>query len=216
MKKVPNVAFLVFIVLVAVNCEKEKKQECVPTAEVCNDSRDNDCDDLVDCNDTDCSSYPTCCVPVAEVCTNGRDDDCDTLADCADSDCSSQSVCSTCHPSGTYSVESNEIGDCGLVGTVTIDGVVISASGDSITMTAPGDTPDVGVLDEDTCEALFSEDVYVPETEEDYGVEGTAVITLTFTSSGFSGSETGTMDLTESDVVVGTCSLNVLMTGTKM
>ena len=56
----------------------------------------------------------------------------------------------------------------------------------------------------------------VVATEEYYGDEGTGVITLTFTSSGFSGSETGTLDTTESGVAVDTCSLNVLMTGTKM
>jgi hypothetical protein len=216
MKKVPNVAFLLFIVLVAVNCEKEKKQECVPTAEVCNDGRDNDCDTLIDCGDTDCSAYPTCCVPVAEVCTNGRDDDCDTLADCADSDCSSQPVCSTCQPSGTYSIDYNEIGDCGIVGNLTFSGVSISVSGDTITVSIPEFGDYVGVLDEVSCDALFTEEIDIPETEEYYGYVGTGVITLTFTSSGFSGSETGTLDLTEAGVAVDSCSLNVLMTGTKM
>ena len=74
----------------------------------------------------------------------------------------------------------------------------------------------VGVLDEVSCEALFTEEINIPETEEYYGYEGTGVITLTFTASGFSGSETGTLDMTESGVAVDSCSLNVLMTGTKM
>ncbi|MBI2560020.1 MAG: hypothetical protein HYW14_02675 [Planctomycetes bacterium] len=47
--------------------------------EVCNDGVDNDCDELIDCNDPDCR-HP-------ENCTNGVDDDCDNLVDCNDPDC---------------------------------------------------------------------------------------------------------------------------------
>jgi hypothetical protein len=150
--------FHLFIVIATVHCEKEKKQGCQPQPETCTDLRDNDCDGL---------------------------------ADCADSDCSSQSVCSTCHPSGTYSIDYNEIGDCGIVGNLTFSGVSISTSDDTITVSVPEFGDYVGVLDEVSCEALFTEEINIPETEEYYSYEGTGVITLTFTASGFSGNESG-------------------------
>jgi len=34
--------------------------QCVPTAEICDDMVDNDCDGLTDCNDPDCSGVGTC------------------------------------------------------------------------------------------------------------------------------------------------------------
>jgi len=47
---------------------------CVPSAEVCNDGIDNDCDNLTDCNDPDCSGSPSCsCLPVGSACVNNSD-----------------------------------------------------------------------------------------------------------------------------------------------
>ncbi|MGF1464572.1 MAG: MopE-related protein [Sandaracinaceae bacterium] len=55
--------------------------------EDCDDGRDNDGDGLVDCDDPDCATDPSCCRPLLEVCDDGRDQDCDGLVDCEDPDC---------------------------------------------------------------------------------------------------------------------------------
>lgn len=47
---------------------------CVPSTEVCNDGIDNDCDNAIDCNDSNCSGSPSCsCLPLGSSCTsNGQ------------------------------------------------------------------------------------------------------------------------------------------------
>jgi hypothetical protein len=57
--------------------------------EHCDDGRDNDGDDLVDCDDPDCDDSPDCrCQPELELgptaCSDGEDNDCDDLIDCDD------------------------------------------------------------------------------------------------------------------------------------
>ena len=47
------------------------------TFEDCIDEKDNDCDGLVDCDDSDCSTYYLCsCTPATEICDK-LDNDCD-------------------------------------------------------------------------------------------------------------------------------------------
>ena len=49
---------------------------CTPTAEVCTDGIDNDCDNLTDCADPNCSAHPACtggCSPVGAPCINNSD-----------------------------------------------------------------------------------------------------------------------------------------------
>ena len=50
----------------------------------CDDGVDNDCDRLVDGDDSDCAPA---CVPSDEVCDDGVDNDCDGLVDSEDGDC---------------------------------------------------------------------------------------------------------------------------------
>jgi hypothetical protein len=59
---------------------------CVPTVEVCSDGLDNDCDEIVDCEDPNCSASPSCEQP-AEICGDCRDNDDDGLVDFEDADC---------------------------------------------------------------------------------------------------------------------------------
>lgn len=64
---------------------------CTPSAEVCGDAVDNDCDGATDCGDTNCAAAPACGAP-AEVCGNCTDDDGDGLVDYEDPDCCAESV----------------------------------------------------------------------------------------------------------------------------
>jgi hypothetical protein len=56
--------------------------------EDCSDGIDNDCDEIVDCDDPDCE---TSCFEV--VCDDGIDGDADGLMDCDDPDCVAEDVC---------------------------------------------------------------------------------------------------------------------------
>ncbi|MEM7231597.1 MAG: thrombospondin type 3 repeat-containing protein [Planctomycetota bacterium] len=56
---------------------------CAPT-ELCQNGRDDDGDELIDCDDPDCFGHSACRL---EVCDNGRDDDGDELVDCDDPEC---------------------------------------------------------------------------------------------------------------------------------
>ncbi len=82
---------------------------CVPTAEVCGNGQDEDCDGLRDCADSDCAGSACgadgrvcqggACVcggggapePNEATCGDGRDNDCDGRTDCADPDCATRS-----------------------------------------------------------------------------------------------------------------------------
>jgi hypothetical protein len=59
---------------------------CTPTAEVCGDGEDNDCDELIDCDDPNCAESPQCEGPV-EICGDCIDNDGDTFVDLDDPDC---------------------------------------------------------------------------------------------------------------------------------
>ncbi len=106
------------------NCSPDGRFDCQESTclsdigsleEICGDTRDNDCDDLVDCRDeldctgaglaencfdfidNDCDNDADCddpdCVIGPESCWNFRDDDCDGDWDCSDSECEDVAVC---------------------------------------------------------------------------------------------------------------------------
>ncbi len=61
----------------------------------CVNNVDDDGDGLVDCDDADCDTEPTCLIPETEIdCTNNFDDDVDGLLDCDDPDCLTHPSCS--------------------------------------------------------------------------------------------------------------------------
>ncbi len=55
--------------------------------EICTDEIDNDCDDLIDCDDPDCTNNPACAPQTETDCSNEIDDDGDGFIDCEDPDC---------------------------------------------------------------------------------------------------------------------------------
>ncbi len=61
----------------------------------CADGVDNDCDEDVDCLDSDCAGATACpCDESTETtCGDSKDNDCDGLSDCADPDCDSATGC---------------------------------------------------------------------------------------------------------------------------
>jgi hypothetical protein len=77
----------------------------VPSTEVCDNRRDDDCDGLSDCADPQCSMAPACmaCVPTGvesstAACTDGRDNDCNGVADCRDPLCATVQGCAPVPP----------------------------------------------------------------------------------------------------------------------
>jgi hypothetical protein len=55
---------------------------------------DDDCDDKVDCDDSDCVGNPACPTCVPEICDDGIDNDCDNKIDCRDKpDCKKDPAC---------------------------------------------------------------------------------------------------------------------------
>ena len=59
--------------------------------EICDDGIDNDCDNKIDCADSECDSV---CSPTSpEVCNDGIDNDGDRKVDCSDRDCRQDPSC---------------------------------------------------------------------------------------------------------------------------
>jgi hypothetical protein len=82
---------------------------CVPEPEICDDTIDNDCDNLVDCADPDCDADPACPNLIEwPDCFDGIDNDGNGDTDCADITCLDETTPSTCG-----------VGECGSTGTKT-------------------------------------------------------------------------------------------------
>ncbi len=98
---------------------------CVPVSSgeaTCDDSIDDDCDGMIDCDDSDCRGVLACCVPSGEtesVCGDSVDDDCDGKVDCADPDCVDTLLC--CIPSGATELLCDDAKDDDCDGTRDCD-----------------------------------------------------------------------------------------------
>jgi hypothetical protein len=71
---------------------------CQPEPEICDDTTDNDCDNLVDCADPDCDGDPACPSLIEYPnCFDTLDNDFDGLVDCADrTDCDGVTETTSC------------------------------------------------------------------------------------------------------------------------
>jgi hypothetical protein len=66
---------------------------CASNVEICNNGKDDNCNNLADCADPSCFGNAACITPGKEICNNGIDDDGDGLIDCADPDCMGSLAC---------------------------------------------------------------------------------------------------------------------------
>jgi hypothetical protein len=135
--------------------------QCVPLPEICDDTIDNNCDNLVDCNDPDCNGDPACPDLIEfPFCFDDLDNDFDGDIDCADrTDC--DGVTETCG-----------VGVCASTGSQCNNGTLIEA------ICTPGDPtePDTELtcdngLDDD-CDGLIDTNDPDCTTCSDYGNKG--------------------------------------------
>jgi len=78
----------IFGLFIALGCAKSTNL----AGEKCTDSKDNDNDGLVDCDDPDCLEDAFCQAEM-EICDDHQDNDGDTWVDCDDPDCYASAVC---------------------------------------------------------------------------------------------------------------------------
>ena len=72
-------------------CLEDSDTCCTSSTEVCNDGVDNDCDDLTDCDDSDCSADPDCDCQLGQ-----PGDPCSSNADCCSDKCRGRPGGKTC------------------------------------------------------------------------------------------------------------------------
>ena len=66
---------------------------CASNVEICNNGKDDNCNNLTDCADPSCFGNAACITPGKEICNNGIDDNGNGLIDCADPDCMGSLAC---------------------------------------------------------------------------------------------------------------------------
>jgi hypothetical protein len=85
---------------------------CFTPDENCYNGRDDDGDELVDCDDPDCIGNPGC---IGEVCNNIKDDDLDGFPDCKDVDCAGYPGCENqeiCNDPGGLDEDEDALANC--------------------------------------------------------------------------------------------------------
>jgi hypothetical protein len=83
--------------LKCVNSPVCKAESVQSIGEVCDNGMDDDLDQAIDCNDSDCAKDAACVSGTAKIeqCGNGIDDDDNGLVDCADKHCANATPCTT-------------------------------------------------------------------------------------------------------------------------
>jgi len=66
---------------------------CSAKLEICNNGVDDNCNNMIDCQDPGCFGDRACLKVGVEICNNGVDDDFDGYTDCADPDCATSPSC---------------------------------------------------------------------------------------------------------------------------
>ncbi|MFC1591461.1 LamG-like jellyroll fold domain-containing protein [Thermodesulfobacteriota bacterium] len=94
-------------------------------AEVCDDAKDNNCNEDIDCDDSACSAEPVC-IYTDEICNDSIDNDGDGDTDCDDSDCSGDPSCTGAGLVAHYPFNGNANDESGNGHDGTVNGATLT------------------------------------------------------------------------------------------